>query len=237
MSYAEGLSIALFVILVVMQILNRIEVETLKTKWKEKLLEDIVGVLRVADMISKDKVEETKVLLRGPNGIPVYLRKACELARARDPMHAMTLEQFKAQNKAFEELCNTEAKKFASRNQVSPDPRMKPSDVTILSPTAWDELMKIINDPSPPTEALLKAAKKYREEIAAGRLTSTPTSPPDDGVVYKPRALVLCKDCRYGGAAPIEHIDGTCGHPDPKKNGGEIGGVGAGCPHGELPKP
>lgn len=45
---------------------------------------------------------------------------------------------------------------------------------------------------------------------------------------------VLCVDCKYGGGAPPEMIDGTCGHPDPTKNGGEIGGEGAGCVHGVL---
>lgn len=45
-------------------------------------------------------------------------------------------------------------------------------ETIVLSPKAFDELKRIMDDPSPPTPALIAAAEKYRDEVAAGRLRS-----------------------------------------------------------------
>ncbi len=47
-------------------------------------------------------------------------------------------------------------------------------ETIVLSPEAFDELKRIIDDPSPPSPALVAAAERYRDEVAAGRLRSVP---------------------------------------------------------------
>ena len=39
----------------------------------------------------------------------------------------------------------------------------------VLSPDAWREFNRIIEDPSPPTPALIALAEEYRDEISTGR--------------------------------------------------------------------
>lgn len=43
-------------------------------------------------------------------------------------------------------------------------------NVTRLSPEAWDELQRILDSDAPPSVALLKAAKQFRDDVQAGRL-------------------------------------------------------------------
>lgn len=46
----------------------------------------------------------------------------------------------------------------------------------VLSPDAFAQLEKILDDPSPPTEALVQAAQKYRDEVRSVRLVSEPVT-------------------------------------------------------------
>lgn len=46
-------------------------------------------------------------------------------------------------------------------------------NVIKLPPKAFKQVLKIINDPKPPNAALKRAARKYRDEVKAGKLKST----------------------------------------------------------------